>query len=344
MTLRGIGRLRRAARWALNGFVPGALVLMYHRVAELPTDPHLLGVSPRRFAEHLETLRKLARPMQLHDLERALSRGDVPRRAVVVTCDDGYADNLLNAKPLLERYDVPATVFVTSGHLGRGEEFWWDELERLVLQPGSLPETVRIGVAGRVYAWNLGAAARYTEGEFRRHRGWNVERRGDPNPRQRLYRALHALIRPLAEGERRDVLAQLRARGGGSLLARPTHRALSSEEMVALAAGGLIEVGAHSVTHALLPALPAAGQRDEIRRSKADLEGMLGRPVTRFAYPFNARTAETVTLVREAGFSCACGGRGTVRSGTDPFELPRVRVGDWDGELFARRLSEWLRD
>ena len=69
----------------------------------------------------------------------AVSGGDVPSAGVVVTFDDGYADNFHNAKPLLERYEIPATVFVTTGYLQDQREFWWDELERILLQPGTLP-------------------------------------------------------------------------------------------------------------------------------------------------------------------------------------------------------------
>jgi peptidoglycan/xylan/chitin deacetylase (PgdA/CDA1 family) len=321
---------------------PGALILMYHRVAEVPTDPHLLSVSPRHFAAQLEVVRQHARPARLAELEHALSRDAVPERAVALTCDDGYADSLLEAKPLLERHGIPATVFVTSGYVGSEGEFWWDELDRLMLQPGRLPERLRLAVDGRQYAWTLGEAARYSDAAFRQHRGWNVERPGDPTTRQQLYRALHALLKPLGETERRRTLTELRAWAGGSSSARPSHRLLSAEEVNSLARGGLVEVGAHSVTHALLPALAADEQREEIARSKRDLERILGRPVTRFAYPYGARAPEVVAHVREAGFTSACGGLGAVRNGTDPFQLPRVWVRDWDGDQFARRLSEWF--
>ncbi len=66
--------------------------------------------------------------------------------------------------------------------------------------------------------------------------------------------------------------------------------------------------------------------------------------MARFAYPLTARTAQTVALVREAGFGSACGGLGAVRRGADPYNLPRVWVRDWHGELFARRLATWFRD
>lgn len=114
--------------------MPGALILLYHRVAESVHDTHSLCVTPRHFAEHMDVLRRCARPLPLAELSEALHEGrPLPSRSVVVTFDDGYADNLFNAKPLLERYEIPATVFMTTGYLENSCEFWWDELEQLSL-------------------------------------------------------------------------------------------------------------------------------------------------------------------------------------------------------------------
>ncbi len=63
-------------------------------------------------------------------LVRGLATGNLPARTVAITFDDGYADNLSTALPLLERYEIPASCFVVSGTLGR--EFWWDEAVRLL--------------------------------------------------------------------------------------------------------------------------------------------------------------------------------------------------------------------
>jgi peptidoglycan/xylan/chitin deacetylase (PgdA/CDA1 family) len=263
---------------------------------------------------------------------------------VAVTFDDGYADNLYNAKPLLERHGVPATVFVTTGYLDRAEEFWWDELERLLLRPGRLPDTLRLRVNGRAFRWELGEAACCSAGAYRRQRGWNVLEGDEPGPRQSCFRLLCRLLRPLPEGQRRRVLGRLRAWAGAGRAGRPTHRPLTSQEVLGLAEGGLVEVGAHTVTHPVLAARPAAEQRAEIRRSKARLEEILARPVVTFAYPYGSRedyTADTVAGVREAGFLCACSNfAGLAAADTGRFQLPRVMVMDWDGEAFARRLSE----
>ena len=81
----------------------------------------------------------------------------------------------------------------------------------------------------------------------------------------------------------------------------------------------------------------------EIEQSKADLEEACGLPIRQFAYPFGRYGEETIGIVREAGFTCACTtSESRVSSQCDPFQLPRFRVEDWNGEEFARRFSGWF--
>jgi peptidoglycan/xylan/chitin deacetylase (PgdA/CDA1 family) len=327
-----------------GGRVP---ILLYHRVARLRTDPWGLAVTPRRFAEHLRVLREHTNPMGLGEMCGALGDGGLAERSVAVTFDDGYLDNLLNAKPLLERYEVPATVFVASGFVGQRREFWWDELDRLVLQPGTLPPRVRLGVDGKSYEWELGEAAEYTKDDFQAHRGWKAWTESQIS-RQRLYTELYDLLRPLDPAERRRKFAEVRAWRVDGVGRRPRHRPMSAEEIGRLEGGGLVEVGAHTVNHPLLSEVPPAVQRREIRQSKARLEEILGHGVSSFAYPYGKPadyTAETVDLVRRAGFACACSTVADVAKGSsDPFQLPRIWVRNCSGERLAAQLERWFED
>ena len=91
------------------------MILMYHRIAEPKLDAWGLCVTPSHFAEHLEVLADSARIVSLQELLEKYRGGGLAQRTAVLTFDDGYADNLHHAKSVLERYDAPATVFVTSG-------------------------------------------------------------------------------------------------------------------------------------------------------------------------------------------------------------------------------------
>jgi peptidoglycan/xylan/chitin deacetylase (PgdA/CDA1 family) len=113
-----------------------AVILMYHSIARGRPDPWDLCVDPDRFAEQLQLLRDRFRVVSLSELSEALAVRRPMSRAVVISFDDGYRDNLLTAKPLLEREGLPATVFVTTGYLGAGRDFWWEELEAFCASSG----------------------------------------------------------------------------------------------------------------------------------------------------------------------------------------------------------------
>lgn len=123
MKIPGIRRLRRVVRRVQNRLAPGGLILLYHRIAELGSDPWALSVSPRHFAEHLEVLQKLGITVRLQQLNQTLQSGKRPQRQVVITFDDGYADNLYLGKPLLESYEIPATIFLATGYMVQKREF-----------------------------------------------------------------------------------------------------------------------------------------------------------------------------------------------------------------------------
>ncbi|GAB1545566.1 hypothetical protein NUACC21_82420 [Scytonema sp. NUACC21] len=340
-----IGRLRRVAARLKNRFAPGGLILLYHRVADVPSDPFQLCVKPRHFAEHLEVLKKYSYPVSLQHLVQSVQNGKPFNRSVAITFDDGYADNLHNAKPLLEQYDIPATVFVATGNLDRERESWWDELERLLLQPSTLPNILQLSMYGTTYLWDLGEAAYYSKDAYQRHRTWTwcVPKEFDPSPRQRLYRTLYQLLRPLAPDERQNLMDKILTWSGAESKSRPTHRFLSAEEVYALEQGSLIEVGAHTVNHPFLSTLSGSKQQYEIEHSKTRLEEIIERPVNSFAYPHGDYTGQTVELARKVGFVCACSTIPTkVQRNNDCFQLPRLVVQDWDGEEFARQLSRWF--
>lgn len=324
--VRSVGRrLRRP-------FLTRGAILLYHRVADLELDPQLLSVTPAHFDEHLQVLRKLALPRTLAQIAHHTEAG-----AVAVTFDDGYEDNLLNAAPALARNGVPATFFITSGVLGKNREFFWDDLERLLLGPHPLPASFSLEIAGERIEMVL-------EGTPHDPR-WTVLR-PDLSARTLLYRRLHRALGPLPGSERRAVLERIAAWAGAGVEARQTHRMLTNNQLANLSGLPGVEIGAHSVTHPVLSSLPPEEQRGEIAQSKAVLEEIVARPVESFAYPFGSEDdygPVAVAAVRDAGFRRAASTtHDTVWRGSDRFRLPRILVRDCDGEAFARLLHQYL--
>jgi len=334
-------RLRRTLARIRYRLSSGAVLLRYHRVADLEADPHGIAVTPRHFSEQLDVLRCHYTPLALTALGEALERGTLPRRGAVITFDDGYADNLTTAAPLLERADLPATIFVTTGYMGQHGECWWDTLERVLLEPGRLPDTVALRIDGTTFQRSLGPDADYTQEDHARHRGWTWRQGKPPTVRHQLFRELFEALQPLEEEVRRPVIQKLRKWAGMPEAARPTHRTLTIDELVRLNAHPLIELGAHSVSHPIFRRLSTARQREEIEGSRSFLERTVGAPIASFAYPYGD-PGSAASLVADAGFALACTTEpGLVFRGHDRFALPRLYVGDWDGDEFARQLGRW---
>jgi len=344
LDLPGVRRIKPLIRRAQTYLQPRVAVLLYHRVFEPDRDPQLLCITRQRFAEHLDRVKSKYRVIHLRDLAQGVVTGKLPRRAVVITFDDGYRDNFLNALPVLERYRLPATVFVAAGYVARNRAFWWDDLERCLLQTTSLPEQLEITLAGRNIVWRLGAEAGPALGAVAN--GWDVTASETPGERYRVYRELAGLLRDATGTATESVLEVLAQWAGVPRQARPEYRSLCADELRGLDRSGLVEIGAHTVTHTKLSLLSHHEQQQEIFQSKRDLEALVSHPVTSFAYPFGSAgdfTDETVRLVRNAGFTCACANEpGLSRPGTDPYRLRRFLVRDWDGNEFAKRLESWF--
>jgi peptidoglycan/xylan/chitin deacetylase (PgdA/CDA1 family) len=322
MRLLEAGRLKQILRRATASFHCRIVILVYHRVFETSSDPWELCVSPKHFAEHLELLSRHYQVLSLHKLDRSLKDAQLPKRGVVLTFDDGYADNLWNARPLLEKYETPATVFITSGSLDSPTEFWWDDLQRTLLQPKTLPKHLQLSVQGRFYEWPITSL----------------------DDRQFAYMAIHQILQPLEPSDRNQVMNELFAWANMDPMARPDYRPLVTAELIQLAQSEFIDIGAHSVTHPLLTGMSQANQTVEIAGSRQKLEVILGCPVDAFSYPYGNLASETVEIVKAAGFKIALTTNGkAVEVGANPFRLGRFSVGDWDGEKFKKHLNNFFQ-
>jgi peptidoglycan/xylan/chitin deacetylase (PgdA/CDA1 family) len=322
--MRGSDRVRKTTRSLWSRFKPGAAILMYHRVTTLEADPYRLTVSPAHFAQQMRILAETCVPMHLEDLIDAMLANALPRRAVAVTFDDGYLDNLTEAYPILERTGVPATVFVVSGRMGSPLEFWWDDLERMLMGEERTPEDLQLTIGGEEYCWPTRTAEQRTAART----------------------ALHGMLSRQTAKHRQAALDALLAWSGKGAEGRPTHRAMSVGELLRLAESGLVRIGGHTVTHAVLSTLSAEDQRYEIETGCRELEDVLGKPVRTFAYPYGRAvdwTSDTARLAREAGLRGAVSTvPGSVEAGCDPYRLPRWAAPDCDGASFARALESFF--
>jgi len=328
-------------RWR-TVFQKKTMILVYHRVADAKVDPWALSVSPKHFAQQLQVLKSIANPIALRDLVRAESDQELPERPVCITFDDGYADNLHNAKPALVAAGVPGTVFVTPGYLDVPDDLWWDELTRLILDPKSRRDEVNLSLDGHHHSYVFPPEGDGPD-RNRRWKAWDAA----PGPRQTAYLALYQILVALSDADRAQAMEQLR--GGAAWYGnRQKHRCLTEDELRELAFGDIVEIGAHTLTHPVLSTLPLDQQQHEIGGSKRRLEALTGKRVTSFAYPYgkkNHYNQQTVKTVQANGFDCACSNfGGLVTRSSNRFALPRFQPMDWDGDRFAEIVAGWYRE
>ena len=324
----------------------GPIILLYHRVTTLENDPQLLAVTPENFAAHLDILREVATPISLSDLVRATRSSSAPQNAVAITFDDGYADNVEAASPLLHARDIPATVFVATAGCDNAREFFWDDLDRIFLQPGRLPQRLHIEVGQESLDVDLLEDADYLRQQYNQHLAWNITLSDDPTPRHRAYRQLCGLLHTGTIEQRHRALQHLHQWCNQSSVPRLAHRMMTPAQLRDLTRSGLIKVGGHTVHHPLLSRESPENQQREVHDCKDTLESILDREITAFSYPFGGRrdyTPDSIGAVQAAGFTHACSNfPGHLLPGQDLYELPRMLVRNWNGEEFRHHLNRWL--
>jgi len=296
-----------------------AVILAYHRIAELSPDSHRLCLAPAEFRRQMAFLAREFTPIALDDLLRAAAAGRIPDRAVAVTLDDGYLDALTTATPILMDEQVPATFFVNTDRLDAPHERWWDTLERVFSPDAALPDRLTMTVDGR----DVTVDTRTIE-----------ERRA-------AVELLNRAAWPLGAAARAALIDHVVAWSGLDAAPRDSHRVMTGDEIRELACRPGQSIGAHSTHHLALPRQTVDVRREEIAGCKRALEALLERPIGLFSYPYGEVDGATIAAVAEAGFHGAVTVEaGFVSAGGHRLLLPRCEVTAGDPAAFEARLRE----
>jgi len=292
-------------------------VLAYHRV--LPERDPLLAVEPsaEEFEHRMRWVKANFDALALGEAVRALRENRLPRRALCITFDDGYADNYRIALPILRRLRLPATFFVATGFLDGGCMF-----NDVVI------EAVRHAECAELELTDVGLG---------RHPLGTDEERVPAIGR------ILARLKYFEPERRRRTAFEIAARARSRV---PTDLMMTSGQVGALHAAGM-EVGAHTVNHPILAEIPLARARHEMQASRARLEQITGAPVRLFAYPNGSPRrdyhVEHVALARELGFDAAVSAAwGAARAGDDLYQIPRFTPWDRTDWRFGLRMARNL--
>ncbi len=297
-------------------------ILTYHRVDEPAARPDLLpsliSASPAAFAEQMAMVARAFDVVSLGDVLDALDRPErLPRRAVLLTFDDGYRDFLTHAWPVLRAASLPATLFVPTAFADDPtRSFWWDRLwAALVGTSRQEPIPTPLGAlpVGRAHAATTASTLRT----------WLKELDHDAAMAE-----VDALVGELGEPSPPDQPA-----------------VLGWEDLRRLASDG-VTLAPHTRTHPLLDRVPLERAVDEIAGSHADLERELGgtASVPRvLAYPSGAYGGSAPEAAERAGMHLAMttdrGGNDLRRA--DRWRLRRINVGGRASTPLVRAQLAW---
>jgi peptidoglycan/xylan/chitin deacetylase (PgdA/CDA1 family) len=214
------------------------------------------------------------RVVSLDDALERLNRSSNDRFCVF-TFDDGYADNLTQALPIMQQFDAPFTVYVCTGMLTGDIDAWWFGLATLV----RTQEQIDLPELGCRFVCKDQASKRRTFIAIRRLIAAN-------------WGAL-AAVRTAIAARGIDAGAVARAEG------------LNIEQLRRLAASPLVTIGAHGVRHSNLVRVSAAEVQREMAAGRRALEDIIEREVVHFAYPFGACGSREAQIARSVGFRTA---------------------------------------
>ncbi len=325
-------------RWRSRSFrrhPVGPQILLYHRVVPDRPDPLLLNVSPENFAAQVAYLQQRRTVLPLAVFAARWADGTLPANAVALTFDDGFADNLTVAEPILRELGAHATIFVTSRWIQNQQEAWWDALEAHLLAPPRLPSRLALRVGGEECVFAV-------EPDEPCSPEWHVQLPAVTGP-QRAFNALSARLSRLDREGQDAALAALAAWSGQPLHARPWRRFMTVEELRRAEASPHLLLGAHTASHLRLSGLSAAGQQEEMERGASDLAAWLGRRPDLIAYPFgtyNEIDPRTGPAAAAAGFSFGFANMpAQLTRRSRRWELPRVLVRNWTAAEMATQLG-----
>ncbi|MEZ6189273.1 MAG: polysaccharide deacetylase family protein [Planctomycetota bacterium] len=278
-----------------------ATILCYHSVApdELAgfVDPRW-RLSPAQFEQHVDYLSRQRHVISLSELVDTLrAKGEFRPGTVAIVFDDGYLDNLTCAAPILARYGLPATLFLATGHVQRGEAQFIDRLHAY---------------------WTR------RTGERVRFPGLDADLR-DPQQRARCYRELNLRLIEADKDQRDDMLTSL-ALQLGVPRELPTRLTLNWDEVRELVRRyPQVELGVHSMNHLDLVTHQHRAER-ELAGSRDMIAAETGVTVQHHSFPFGRSTPWLRAKVRQLGFASSCADRETtwVERGADPYWLGRV--------------------
>lgn len=270
--------LERAALTAARFAGTRGSILCFHGI-DLPEapSPSSMHVSLELFEAIVHAIRRVGQIVSLEEIVANHRAGRSTLGQVAFTSDDAYA-SLLSAVPLLQRLEVPLTVFAVTDALATGSTFWWDRIEDAAVRTGADRWSRFEDECGLPTEYRAGHPAR--AGRILALRQWVLAEGAGRWPKE--------LIAPLEK---------LEAEAGY----RTSQRSMTEAELAGFLSDSGAQLGVHTVSHAALPFLPDNELTEEVTQGHERLKARFGTVVPHLAIPYGLFDQRTLQLTQAAG-------------------------------------------
>jgi peptidoglycan/xylan/chitin deacetylase (PgdA/CDA1 family) len=314
---------------------------MYHRIDKTICDPWDLVVHPKNFEEQLEFLKQNTHVVSMEELTTSLSNKTLKNKTVALTFDDGYLDNFTQAVPILEKYQLPATFYITTGSIGTKDQFWWDQLQDLILLNETLPKKFQLTLNNESFNLDLGDAYQLNQNLKDQIKSWKADQ-PSTNKRAELYFTLWKTLRTCEPVIRKKYIDDIRNWAGQQ--SAHSGKMMNWQHILSLSGKKLFSIGGHTANHPTLGTHPIDIQKKEIMNGMVTLNEMIKKDIAGFAYPHGSYNQDTISILSEAGFKYAVTTESTsVLNHSKKFELPRFQVKNWERNSFIQNFKRWQR-
>jgi len=263
------------------------VILMFHRV--LPEGRMSRFAMNRSIEVTSDTLEKVVNLFKRLEFDfvgleecrkRILEEKKGKRRCVVFTFDDGYRDNYECAYPVLRKHEIPFVLYVASNFPNRKMATWWYALEDLII-------------------------SRKNVSFHHNEREYNFPCKTVDEMHAAFAAIHHMILLSESKAVHHQLMEDVFHDWDGDLCNCSGALPMNWEHVVEMSHDELVEIGAHTKSHAPLTCQSDADSRFEILQSKKDLEAKIGKPVMHFAYPYGMHGKRERDTVKELGFSTA---------------------------------------
>ena len=294
-------------------------ILLYHKISNDPIDSQLLAVSPKNFRDQLVWLKENHEVLGLSNLVDKIRRTSLHGNEIAITFDDGYRDNFTQMLPIITEIGIPVTVFIATDFINSSHEFWWDQVEQIVVS--TQEKSLTLCIDDCEFVMELSSA-------------------------NRKISAIDSICTELKNYKQfsiRKAIKDLAHKLECSIDPRATHGIMTESDLRKMSESKWVTIGSHTSSHTRMPLLSEQEQRDELKVSKQRLEQILKQDISLISYPYGNYidfSPNVEKLVIEGGYIAGIANiQKDLSKETSITAIPRRLVRNWNREDFITWMN-----